>query len=553
MIQLRDYQVKAKEALRENIRRGNLRQCLCLPTGAGKTEVAMDIIASARALGKKAIFAADRQALIHQTSQRFYKNGIEHGVAMGESTFGRLNPIQVASQQTLEKRGYLPKVDLLIVDECHTQRKFLTDYIRSKPKDVTIIGLSATPFSKGLGDTYDGGVVNAITTLDLMDKGYLVTPTVYAATPIDTSGIKRTSTGEFEAKSAGEAATKIVGNIVDEWIKNTDKEFGGPVQTLGFAPTVAACEAICAQFRAAGYDFRTSSYNDKGDVSERIVNAFRNGEFIGLFSVDKFTKGFDVPQVQFLILARTLRKSLTGHIQMVGRVIRIHIKKTKAVINCHSGNWKGFYKPTIEFWEHGIDELPKGKATKEATRKEKPEVEPATCFECGIMLLPGQKNCPSCGKARPQKQDKTVYVSGKMEKQEAIKKGSREWRKHEQWVWTQMRIYMGEMMKEWGTPEEKARKYALAQFKQMYTKPGDEKPRWPDYAWGYSPIHNKFCDSRVRRAMRQQTNSYKKQQRKTWERKKPPETPQEAIIEKLEEEFGEGIVYRASEDEEGPC
>ena len=553
-VELRDYQIQAKETLRSRIRAGAKRQVLCLPTGAGKTEVAIDLIASARKLGKRATFAADRRQLVEQTSQRFYKNGLEHGVAMSDSTFGRLNPVQIVSQQTIEKRGFLPKSDLLIVDECHTQRKFLTDYIRNKPDDVTIIGLSATPFSKGLGETFDGGVVNAITTFDLMEKGWLVNPTVYAATPIDTSLIKRTSSGEFEANSAGEAATKIVGNIVDEWIKNTETQFGGPVATLGFAPTVASCETICAQFRAAGYDFRTSSYKDTGEQSEAIVNAFRNGEFIGLFSVDKFVKGFDAPHVQFLILARTLRKSLTGHIQMVGRVIRIFENKKKAVINCHSGNWDGFFEATMEFWENGIDELATGKKTKEATRKEEPEIEPPKCIECGANLAKGQKNCPNCGKERPKKQDKTVYVAGTMELREAVKKGSRKWRENKQWVWQNMLAYAGELMNEYNTPKEKAIKYILAQYREMYTTDPDE-PQWPDYAWGRQPIQvhqgDNYCDDRVRRAMRKQTNSFKKRQRKGWNqqpKKKEPTTVQEAIIDKMKEEYGEDIVYTASDD-----
>ena len=548
MIQLRDYQVEARETLRARIKAGARRQCLCLPTGAGKTEVAMDLIERTARNGKRAVFAADRRALIDQTSQRFFSAGIEHGVAMSDSTFGRLSPIQIVSQQTIEKRGYLPKCDLLIVDECHTTRDFMTKYITSKPEDVTVIGLSATPFTKGLGEIYDGGVVNAITTLDLMEKGWLINPTVYACTPIDISNIKKTSTGEFEAESAGQATIEIIGDIVDEWINNTYKEFGGPVKTLGFGPTVASCEAICARFREAGFDFRTSSYKDKEGVSEKLVQQFRNGEFIGLFSVDKFTKGLDVPDIMCLIAARTLRKSLTGHIQQVGRLIRPFTNKTKALLNCHSGNWKGFYEAVEEFWEEGIDELATGRKSKEATRKEKHEIEPPTCIECGIILSPGQKNCPGCGKERPKRQDKAIYIPGKMEKQEAIKKGSRKWRENKEWVWRNMMSYAGEMMNEYNSPKEKAVKFALAQYRQMYGE-------WPPYDWSREPIqvhqNGRYCDDRVRRAMRKQTNSYKKTQRKSWKAKpkKKPETITEAAVQKLQEQYGDHIVYRETEDE----
>ena len=83
------------------------RQVLCAPTGSGKTEIAMSIIEEAADKGNRILFIVDRQNLVRQTSERFFNAGLRHGVAMGAETFGRQEPIQVASAQTLERRGFL--------------------------------------------------------------------------------------------------------------------------------------------------------------------------------------------------------------------------------------------------------------------------------------------------------------------------------------------------------------------------------------------------------------------------------------------------------------
>ena len=70
-IQLRDYQSDAIESLRHGIRQGIKNQVLAAPTGAGKTVLAAYLVAECYKKGKKAIFIADRIALINQTSKIF--------------------------------------------------------------------------------------------------------------------------------------------------------------------------------------------------------------------------------------------------------------------------------------------------------------------------------------------------------------------------------------------------------------------------------------------------------------------------------------------------
>ena len=183
--ELRDYQKDSVEALRENIRNGIRRQVLCSPTGSGKTEIAMYIVEEAARKGSRVYFVCDRQTLVEQTSERFTENDIEHGVLMGQRSRRLWSNILVCSSQTLESRGFSWKrtkwewedeqetarpPDLLIIDECHEIRKKIVGYIVEK--DVLTIGLSATPFTKGLKKYYDA-VVNVTTTQELVTQEFL--------------------------------------------------------------------------------------------------------------------------------------------------------------------------------------------------------------------------------------------------------------------------------------------------------------------------------------------------------------------------------------------
>ena len=505
--ELRNYQDRVIEQAADNIRAGNYRFVIYLPTGAGKTHVGMNFVRGAIAKNNKSIFACDRRVLVNQTSERFGEQGLSHGVRMSGSTFGWSNITQIVSQQTIEKMGFIPDARLLIIDECHTRRKFFTNYIKSKPEGVVIIGLSATPFPKGIGDIYDGGVISATTHAELVNAGWLVPERVYACTTTDITQLETGSNGEWKSESVAKQANVIIGDVIDEWIKNTHAEFGRPVKTLLFGPTVAYCEEICEAFRRLGYDFRTTSFRDDEKTTTRLINQFKNDEFIGLACVNKLVKGFDVADVRWIIVLRNLQKSFVEWIQMVGRGARPFPGKEFFGINDHTGNYLRFYHDMERLYNEGVRDLPKGEVNLEKKRGEMPEREKPLCRECGIILTPGQKECPACGAARPRPPSNVSYVPGKLEKIEAVSKGSRKWREWPEWVWGEMLKYGGEYVREYGSDPERMVKFAVAQYKQMY----DE---FPPFKWGRD-LKDGYCDDRVRRAIRQQSAQYR-QKRNSW-------------------------------------
>jgi superfamily II DNA or RNA helicase len=398
---LRDYQRDGLDSLREGIKQGHRAQLLYAPTGAGKTEIAIALMEYSRRMGRRSAMIMDRIVLCNQTSTRLDSYGIEHGVL--QASHWRYRPaerIQVCSAQTLEKRKSFPGLDLLIVDEAHQIRKATAKFINLHPS-IKVIGLSATPFTKGLGNVFTN-VVNTVTTKDLVDTGMLVPLKVFIAREIDMSGAKKIA-GEWSDAEATERGIKITGDVVNEWIKKTHEIYGCARKTIVFAASVAHGADLASKFNEAGYNFVPISYMDTDEYKKEVFEDFAKPDtrINGLIAVDILTKGFDVPDVCIGISARPFSKSLSSHIQQMGRVMRQHPSKGFAVWIDHGGNYVRFREDWDSIYAEGAGELDDGreKPKKEPTVKEK---EAAKCPRCG-SIWGNSDICSHCGFKRERR------------------------------------------------------------------------------------------------------------------------------------------------------
>jgi superfamily II DNA or RNA helicase len=335
-IQLRPYQADAVQALRDHIAAKRKRLLLVAGTGAGKTLTSAHILNEAARKGSYTLFIVDRVALVDQTSAVFDEYGISHGIVQGNHPrHAPWENVQVCSAQTLARRLLPRDPSLIIVDEAHCHYKGTLDYMAANPNAVKI-GLTATPFTNGMAEHWDE-VVNVIPTRALIDSGYLVEPTIYVARSPEDSELGLNSYGEFSDASATEAGIRIVGDVVTEWEGKVHEHFGGPAKTIVFSPTVEHGRELCAEFAARGYNFQQISYLDRNDDERaRKISEFRkpDSEIHGLISCGVLTKGFDVPDVRVGISCRPYRKSLSSHMQEIGRIMRSHPDKDKALWLC---------------------------------------------------------------------------------------------------------------------------------------------------------------------------------------------------------------------------
>jgi superfamily II DNA or RNA helicase len=401
MLQLRPHQQEVVEKIEQGFADGHRCQLLYAPTGFGKTEVAMALMKAASSSYKKTAMVLDRIVLVNQTSTRLARYKINHGVMQGDHwRYRPMERIQICSAQTLEKRGNFPKPDLLIIDECHVQRRQVLDYIKKNP-DMNVIGLTATPFTKGLGDVYTH-VVGAKATGHLIDDGWLTPLRIYIAKEIDMTGAKKVA-GEWSQDEVSSRGMKITGDIVTEWIKKTHELFGKPVKTVVFCSGVEHGRDLERQFAAQGYNFVSISYKEDGEFKEETIEEFSKPDtnIHGLIATDILTKGFDVPDVLIGVSARPFSKSFSSHVQQMGRVMRPYEGKQYGVWLDHSGNYLRFRKEWDELFEEGVTELKSEaaeKAKKEPTEKEKKE---AKCPACSVLWTWPSSVCGACGYEKP--------------------------------------------------------------------------------------------------------------------------------------------------------
>ena len=366
---------------------------------------------------KKTAMILDRIVLVEQTSIRLSKYGIEHGVMQSNHWRDRPNErIQICSAQTLERRLNFPDIELLVIDEAHIMRAKTVEFIKNNPQ-IKVIGLTATPFTKGLGDIYTH-VVGASPTGELIEKNWLVPLKVYIAKEIDMSGVTKLA-GEWKADDVTKRGMQITGDIVVEWIKKTHDVFGGPRKTIVFCSGVEHGRDLVRQFAEAGYNFVSISYREDDEFKRQTIEDFSrpDTEIHGLIATDILTRGFDVSDVMIGVSARPFSKSFSSHVQQLGRVMRPNESKEFALWLDHSGNFLRFRDDWDNLFNEGVQTLDEGnyESTKrEPTEKEKKQ---AKCPKCEALWISQTNVCLSCGHER-QFISNIISIAGELEELE---------------------------------------------------------------------------------------------------------------------------------------
>jgi superfamily II DNA/RNA helicase len=188
---------------------------------------------------------------------------------------------------------------------------------------------------------------------------------------------------------------KIIGDVVQEWLRHADGR-----KTIVFGATIAHCEALCAEFNAAG--MMAGCFTSETTDSERanLLAEFRrpDTDLRVLISVEALAKGFDVPDVSCICDVRPLRKSLSTAIQMWGRGLRASpaTGKTDLLLLDFSGNVVRFAEDFELIYHDGLASLDMGEKLDKAVRKDDDEdKEPTGCPKCEFK--PFMKRCMSCG------------------------------------------------------------------------------------------------------------------------------------------------------------
>lgn len=377
-----------------------------LATGAGKTFIAGMLIETARERGHRVLFIVDAISLVDQTLNAFYGEGLfDLGVIQADHPMTNwAAPILIASVQTLQRQGMPRNVGLVIVDEAHCQNRWLIEVMASEEfADIPFIGLSATPWSRGLGHIWDD-LIKPVTMRELIDLGFLCPFRVYASAHPDLKGVK-TVGGDYHEGQLGEVMgdAALVADIVTTW-----RRLGEDRPTVAFCVDRAHARKVQARFVEAGIGCGyIDAYTDRIERNT-IRQQLDRGEISVVANVGCLTKGVDWA-LGCIILARPTKSEML-FVQMVGRGLRVNEGIPDCVILDHADNTLrlGFVTDI-----HHAELCTAKKGERKAEARDKPEALPKECSACAFLKPPKTPDCPQCG-FKPEKQSEIQEAAGEL-------------------------------------------------------------------------------------------------------------------------------------------
>ena len=391
---LRPYQ---QELLNEILENKAQKLCVQLSTGGGKTVIFTELVSQ---LDVKTLILVDSIDLVNQTVETFKKQGLDVGcVLAGNKKFPK-NKIIVAMVKSLwNRRDKLPDFNLCVVDECHVwEFNKIFPYL----KDCRIIGFTATPVrlkrykideyttaKETMSDVYDD-IVCGKPIKWLMENDYLIKEK-NEYIEFDSSPLKTDASGEFTATSLKEV---FQSEKYKKALRNTYDKICDGKKTLLFTSSTET-NAIYAELFKDKNVKTYDSVNNEAKERDSIIEWFKNTSDAILINTGCFTKGFDVCDVEVILMANAT-KSLSKWIQIAGRGARPTKKTEKPYFILIDGGNNNDEHQVFSFdrdWKKIFSD--------KDIKNRLDDIQ--ECYSCGFTFLSNEKICPNCGEEVEEK------------------------------------------------------------------------------------------------------------------------------------------------------
>ena len=417
MLQLRDYQKEASNAVMDELRKSVEPVVIDACPAAGKSFIIADIANKLHTIsgGKKVLCLAPGRELVMQNHAKFLITGEPASIfSASAGSKSTRHPVVFATPQTVIRSlsrfatGYCA----VVIDECHGitfSIQSIIAHMREQNPNLRVIGLSGTPYRLGTGYVYriepDGRIlpedqavnpyfskcVIRISAHEMLEQGFLCKMQigVNEAESYDTSKLVLDNKGQFTNDSLeqtfvgrGRETSLIVADVVRQ-----SQAFGN-LGVMLFAATVQHAKEIMESLPPmnSGFVYGEDAQACGGKFSGRkaVIEAYRNKKFRYIVSVSALTTGFDVTHTAVIAMLRRTESAALFQ-QIMGRAWRIDPDKKHALLLDYAGNVDNhfpdgdIYKPVI----------------KASIKKESGEGIECTCPMCGGINTFGARPNPS--------------------------------------------------------------------------------------------------------------------------------------------------------------
>ena len=325
---------------------------------SGKSLVVAGII---KALGEPTLVLQPSKEILWQNVEKFRSYGGRCGIYSASAGVKRLDDVTFATiGSVIRKLDKLERFKYVIVDECHSVNAKSEDSMYTKLIEtlgVKVIGLTATPYrlSKQTDERgWTQAILKFLTRTNprifshvvyyvqngrLFADGHLSPLEYFEVEGFNRFKLQRNSTGadytdeslaaEYEASGFRMKLVRVVNRLFTIGRRNA-LIFTKRVEEAEYvARNIQGCAVVSAETPAAERD--------------RIIKGFRSGRIRAVANVGILTTGFDYPELDTVVLARPTM-SLALYYQMIGRCVRPHPSKAKAMVVDMCGNLGQFGK-----------------------------------------------------------------------------------------------------------------------------------------------------------------------------------------------------------------
>lgn len=322
------------------------------PTGSGKAFIGVMLAHEYLKLAptRRVLVTAPSAELVKQNHASWLKTGEPASIysASAGSKCSRHKVIFGTPGTIANGVGKFHDVGLVIIDEAHgitPTIKLIIESIRTKNKNLRVIGLSASPWRLGSGfiyanhykqgrvaETCDPFFHSLVYTIDarrLIVEGFLSKPIFDPAeATYNTDGLTLTNTGNWDARAV-EQAFEGQGRLTSQIVAGVVDKCRNRKSVLWFAATVQHAKEIAQSLPEELTRIVTAE--TKASDRELYLRQMKHGQIKHMVNVAVLTTGFDYPELDSIAILRAT-ESAALLTQIIGRGLRIAPGKTECLI-----------------------------------------------------------------------------------------------------------------------------------------------------------------------------------------------------------------------------